>query len=260
MMIAKRAAIGAVYLFGVNLLAGWAAVTFRYPSLWGNSDVFAEYAVPLPLGWALDHWLSMTPLTLAIFAMPKWSGVQIRQFRFLLIGVLLTAVMLEFIMGGGRWHRVPFLLFPIIDASTALGLTFLRSRRALRISFAIAFAGAIAAVLLPSLIDDIRSSQRDAQLERVRSDDGWFQSRGVTSDGLQTIYRLELETGADERSLDELCYDALSAYEQMLEIREPDDRTDPVIQFIRSESSPRAIGEARYSARGRWLCEIELAR
>lgn len=256
----KRAAVAAAYLFGVNLLAGWAAVTFRYPSLWGNSDVFAEYAIPLPLGWAFVHWLSMAPLTLAIFALPRWSDLQVRKFRLLLAGVLLGAVALDFGMGGGRWHRVPFLLFPLVDASTGLALSFLRSKRALLISAAIALAGTFAMITIPNWMEQQRVSKRDARLEQVESDRGWFRSRGVESDGLQTIYRLELEKGIDQHSRDELCYDALTAYERMLEIREPDDRTDPIVHFIKTESSHPTSGEARYSSNGRWLCEIDLAR
>ena len=71
---------------------------------------------------------------------------------------------------------------------------------------------------------------------------------------------MALAAGSDQPTHDELCVDALSAYEQMLEIREPDSRTEPLLHFVGDGPEPQPMGEARYSGHGRWLCHIELAR
>ena len=107
----------------------------------------------------------MAPLAFAVFSMRDWPAARIRHFRVLLLGVLATSVALDLFIGGGRWHRFPFLLFPIVDASAALVLTLLRSKPALRIAAAIATAGAITIVALSNVISGVRAVHIEAELE-----------------------------------------------------------------------------------------------
>ncbi|MCW8965017.1 MAG: hypothetical protein OQL16_14575 [Gammaproteobacteria bacterium] len=100
------------FVIFVNILAGYTAIYFDYPSLWNVDPDFSEYALPVPFTWALAHWPSML-----IFGVPLLS-VSITQtrsiYRYRLIS---TAVFLLCLLELDA--KIPFLLFPKIDAMTA---------------------------------------------------------------------------------------------------------------------------------------------
>lgn len=137
-----RIAIGLAFLLVVNLLAGWLAQELRYPSLWGNSQVFAEYAWPLPYGWSMVHWVSMLPLAFVVAALPGWPPSRLVRTRWILLGLLAAVLFVEVEWPYGRLNRIPFLLFFAVDFSVAL-LVSLAIRPPLR-----ALAGAAALLVL----------------------------------------------------------------------------------------------------------------
>ena len=118
-----------VFLIVVNLACGLIAVEFRYPSLWGGRDVFKEYALPLHLSWAIAHLPSMLIMCVLLFRMPEWDEAQITKIRCVfLVGVALC-IAIEFIYGGGKFHRIPFVLFVLVDLSVAYALSLLLHQR-----------------------------------------------------------------------------------------------------------------------------------
>ena len=118
-----------LFLVAANLICGFIAVEFRYPSLWGGSDVFNEYAMPLSLSWALAHWPSMLLACALLFRMPELRGAQVSSIRLgLLIGIA-CCIAIEFLYGGGRFHRIPFVLFFLVDLSLAYVLSLLLYKR-----------------------------------------------------------------------------------------------------------------------------------
>lgn len=121
-----RISLALTFLIAANVLAGVAAVHLGYPSLWGNSKVFLEYALPLPFGWGLAHWLSMTPLAFLIFHLPNWDERRLVRARWVLSVLLLMLIATALVWSGWRWRKVPFVLFPLVDGALALvvSLTF----------------------------------------------------------------------------------------------------------------------------------------
>lgn len=118
-----------IFLIIVNLACGFIAVEFRYPSLWGTSDVFTEYALPLQLSWASAHWPSMLTLSVLLFRMRRWNEAQISKTRFALLTGIALCIAIEFIFGGGKFHRIPFVLFILVDLSAAYILSLLLHQR-----------------------------------------------------------------------------------------------------------------------------------
>ena len=118
-----------VFLIVVNLACGFIAVEFRYPSLWGGSDVFEEYALPLHLSWAIAHWPSMLILCALLFRMREWDEAQITKIRYVFLVGIVLCIAIEFIYGGGKFHRIPFVLFVLVDLSAAYALSLLLHQR-----------------------------------------------------------------------------------------------------------------------------------
>lgn len=118
-----------VFLIVVNLACGSIAVEFHYPSLWGGSDLFIEYALPLHLSWATAHWPSMLILCVLLFRMRGWGEAQITKIRCVLLAGIALCIAIEFIYGGGKFHRIPFVLFVLVDLSVAYGLSLLLHQR-----------------------------------------------------------------------------------------------------------------------------------
>ncbi|MEZ5462105.1 hypothetical protein [Dokdonella sp.] len=112
----RRLLVLLAFLICVNLLAGYAAITLGYPSLYNVKSSFSEYAVPLPFYWGFLHIPSMLVYGTGLVLLPgpgqKWTG----YFRILC--VLSFALLLM------EWDRkIPFLLFPKVDALAALAFS-----------------------------------------------------------------------------------------------------------------------------------------
>ena len=119
-----RLGLAALYLLSVNLLSGYLAVTFRYPSLWGNvTGLFGEYAYPLPFSWALAHLVTMLPLTMLVTGIPFWEQKRLVQARWVCIAALAVCVGVEVSDGIHRFKKTPFVLFWMVDSSLFLMLT-----------------------------------------------------------------------------------------------------------------------------------------
>ncbi|MBT7952045.1 MAG: hypothetical protein HN764_10510 [Gammaproteobacteria bacterium] len=97
-----------IYLGGANLLAGFVAVWFRFPSLWGNGEVFIDYALPVNFTYALSHWPSLLLCAAPIMQMADWNTRQIRRIRKICLILLL-------VIAYGLIEKIPFALFPAID-------------------------------------------------------------------------------------------------------------------------------------------------
>ena len=99
------------YLVLVNLACGLIAVEFRYPSLWGGSNIFEEYAYPLPLSRAMAHLPSMGMMSVILYRMPSFSEGSLTKTRRGILIALTLCIALEFVLGGGKFAQTPFLLF-----------------------------------------------------------------------------------------------------------------------------------------------------
>ena len=250
-----RILIAMVFLVGVNLASGLFAVEFGYPSLWGNSKVFAEYAYPLPMGWAFAHWLTMLPLAWVAYAMWEWPGPRLRMLRWSLAAAMVTCVVLDLVQGGGRWHRVPFLLFALVDLSAIFGLSLLMSKRTLMFAVPVGVLGLLSAAITPVLLDAAVDRNRNIEFDRIVSKNALLRPVSVRRLGEQTVYAIEIlrrETAASEEAI---CDDAVWVYEEMLRLHEPEDGTVPVIEFSK-QGETAVAGTARYTTHGRWLCQV----
>ena len=104
------------------LLAGAIAAGSGMPSLWGGgSGVFAEYALPLPMGWGLMHVPGLVAFGLLLSATAadpsKWRPAAQRLALGTLIGVGVAALLIEAIRG------LPLLMYLCVDAITLLAVT-----------------------------------------------------------------------------------------------------------------------------------------
>ena len=97
-----------IYMIAANLLSGFIAVWFRFPSLWGNGEVFIDYAQPVSFTYALSHWPSLLLLAVPIIKMPDWNVMQIRRFRKICV---ISFLLLSY----GLLEQIPFALFSAVD-------------------------------------------------------------------------------------------------------------------------------------------------
>ena len=112
-----RVLVFIIFIVSVCLLAGYIAVKFRYPSLFNAEPSFAEYAIPHLFSWAFIHLPSMAIYGFPLLFLPKIHRKYTRYFRiFCICSFLLLLLELD--------EKIPFLLFPKIDALVALTLSF----------------------------------------------------------------------------------------------------------------------------------------
>lgn len=112
-----RVLVFIIFIVSVCILAGYVAVKFRYPSLFNAEPSFAEYAIPYLFSWAFIHLPSMAIYGSPLLFLPKIHKKYTRYFRIFCICSFLL-LLLEFD------EKIPFLLFPKIDALVALILSF----------------------------------------------------------------------------------------------------------------------------------------
>lgn len=224
----------AAYLLAVNLLAGYVAVALSYPSLWGGGDVFKEYAVPIPYGWAMMHWLTMAPLAVLLYGLPAWPAVKQQKFRWILLACIAACVAIEFIYGGGRWHRIPFVLFPLIDVTTVLMLSAMYlSFSVLRVLIPAFVVVTTLGYFAPAVMEEFQRRSSADSVEGLTSRNGLLRSVSVYQEKDSTIYSMELlvivNAGASTESV---CIDAVFLYERVLALQEPFDNSKPVVRFM----------------------------
>lgn len=102
-----------VFIISVNLLSGYIAVWLRFPSLWGSSNIFFEYAFPVHLAWGLMHIPSFVIIGLLLLLLSSWNQSQIQRFR-------ITCICLFLILLYGVMEKIPFALYPAVDLLVAL--------------------------------------------------------------------------------------------------------------------------------------------
>lgn len=105
-----------IYLISVNLISGYIAVWLRFPSLWGNSQIFIDYAMPLGLTWALSHWPSMILVSIPLLRLVHWNARLINRFRIICLSIFLILIY-------GVIEKIPFALFPCVDLIVAFFLS-----------------------------------------------------------------------------------------------------------------------------------------
>ena len=101
-----------VFIISVNLLSGYVAVWLRFPSLWGTSNIFFEYAFPLNLTWGFAHIPSFVLISIPLFLLSSWNQTQIQRFRIICVGLFLLLLY-------GVMEKVPFALYPAVDLFVA---------------------------------------------------------------------------------------------------------------------------------------------
>lgn len=112
-----RVLVFVIFLFIVSLLAGYVAIKLRYASLYNVTASFAEYAIPLPFYWGMLHIPSMLIYGVPLLALSVLREKFIKYFRvFCICSFLLLLLELD--------KKIPFLLFPKIDALIALIFSF----------------------------------------------------------------------------------------------------------------------------------------
>lgn len=108
--------IFSLFLLAVNLLAGFVAVWLNYPSLFNTQVSFSEYAIPLPFTWALAHWPSILIYGIPLLYLTKNKGKFLFYYR-LFCAVSFALLLLQIT------EKIPFVLFPAVDAFTGLTLS-----------------------------------------------------------------------------------------------------------------------------------------
>jgi len=101
-----------IFIVSVNLLSGYIAVWLRFPSLWGTSNIFFEYAFPLNLTWGLAHIPSFMVLSIPLFLLSGWNQAQIQRFRIICVCLFLLLLY-------GVMEKIPFALYPAVDLFVA---------------------------------------------------------------------------------------------------------------------------------------------
>lgn len=189
-----RAGMGLAYLLAVNLLAGWLAVELRYPSLWGGSDVFAEYALPLPYGWAMAHWVSMLPLAFVVAALPGWPEQRLLRLRWTLLALLALVALVEVDWTYFKLERIPFMLFFAVDLSLALllSLVFRPPLRVLGGAALVALLGIVGVRLWLVPDDDSRGHASAPERAGPAPGDGPAEPRRADSQGLFSDTEVQL--------------------------------------------------------------------
>lgn len=135
-----------VFTVTVCVLSGWLGVTLNYPSLFNVRPRFGEYAYPLPFTWALTH----IPFLL-IFGLPlayhhRQTAKVILYFRWFCLVTFLVLMDLVLVEVD---DKIPFLLFPKVDAAVALIFSLILvppSRRRQPVLFSISLLGLLAAL------------------------------------------------------------------------------------------------------------------
>ena len=113
--VSNRRRFGILLLFfvSVSLLAGYVAITLGYPSLYNVKPGFAEYALPWPFCWGMLHIPSMLLYGVPLALLPEMRSKQVAWYRaFCAVSFVLLLLELD--------RKIPFLLFPKIDAMLAL--------------------------------------------------------------------------------------------------------------------------------------------
>ena len=109
----RRLGLLLLFLVSVSLLAGSIAITLGYPSLYKVEPDFAEYALPLPFCWGLLHIPSMFLYGIPLALLPEMRSKHVAWFRaFCAASFVLLLLELN--------RKIPLLLFPKVDAVTAL--------------------------------------------------------------------------------------------------------------------------------------------
>ncbi len=274
-----RIAIGLAFLLAVNLLAGWLAVELRYPSLWGNQEVFAEYAWPLPYGWAMVHWVSMLPLAFLVAALPGWPQQRLVRARWILLGLLAAVLFVEVDWQYGRLNRIPFLLFFAVDFGLAL-LISLAIRPPWRTLAGVTVVAALGIAVIRYLAapeprsdaSDEPPAEQPAPFEPAPRDAG-----GFFTDSEVSVLRAERELRITLFLADtvepgrpplpeDICRAAESRYAELAAVRvRPEGYRERVYFMAHPWFEPQRkyvypAGEAGRDSAGRWTCAFEYPR
>ncbi len=137
------------WLPGALLFSAWVAGVYGYQSIWGgSSDIFLDYALPIPLATGTLHWPSLVAVGILVSTM---IGAESKTIRNRAIGLLIVFAIGVAMLGGPNspsdylyavtsprmthvygLNRNPLALFVLCDAvlgSLVAMVIALRSRR-----------------------------------------------------------------------------------------------------------------------------------
>lgn len=229
------------FLIAVNLLAGLAAEGLGYPSLWTASrEVFAEYALPLPLTWGLAHWATMGPLAFLIAALPRLTPARLRTVQAALGIGLLLALAVEVDLAYGKLEKIPFALFAIVDFTVALLITLcyaaplkLLAGAAVAIPLLVVTTAAVVRLTAPQP----ETAARPAPVRGAAAGDRLFSDRDLAVRWVEQEIRLTLLVadpvgpGVGPAPAD-ICSAARAAWPEVAELHRQHPEFDAYIQFL----------------------------
>ncbi len=108
-----RMLIFCLFLTTSSLLAGYLAIKLQFPSLYNVNASFAEYAIPFPFYWGFMHIPFMLIYGIPLLLSHRTKLRYVNYFRLFCVASFLTLLLTVNL-------KIPFLLFPTIDAITAL--------------------------------------------------------------------------------------------------------------------------------------------
>ena len=108
--------------------SGLLAVGLRMPSLWGTSEIFLEYAAPLPMSWGLLHLPTLLGLGVLVVAGARRPTDWLLPLRYSCVGLLLAVIVVTTLSESLR--EFPLTLYAGVDAILGLCASFLLAGRA----------------------------------------------------------------------------------------------------------------------------------
>jgi hypothetical protein len=204
--VRKRLLILFAFLVCVNLLAGYVAITLDYESLYTVKAKFGEYALPLPFCWGFVHIPSMFLYGSLLALLPGAHKKYVGYFRIFCVASF-ALLLLE--MG----EKIPFLLFPKIDALTALLFSLIvvpPNRKENPVLVAAIKLSGVAATLLLGYLCYSFWAHLTPRITTTRYQDGAFELRSISIKAdfhKRMTFEVDLTTNLAE---DQLCVQAQS--------------------------------------------------
>lgn len=253
---AGRLGLVVLFFLTVNLGSGLLAVEFRYPSLWGNREVFHEYAYPAPYNWAIVHILSMVPLAYLVYQLPDLTPNRVRFWQVLSLVALVILFFIEVKLPYGRLRNIPFALFFIVDVVTLIVITCLFNPPWKTLIGLAVIVGLVSGYQIVTSIDfaTISVGSKSEQSAPV----GFFSevdevSRPDYTEYVAVVTEIVGPNMGPDRG--EICDQA----EQLIQRGSPDILILMVHPWFEPEKKyVYFAGESKYDAAGNWVCGYQL--
>jgi len=252
------------FVIVVNLLAGYTAIYFNYPSLWGGNLAFSEYAFPVPLTWALSHWPSMLIFGIPLLFPSITQAKAVYRYR-LVCAVTFLLCLLELDA------KIPFVLFPKVDALTAFVFSLIIAPPNRQQNPALAPAVWASSIMIVLLLIYTGYSAWQHRTPTIRSSHlvgGLFELQSIeVDDGYrkELIFTVDLKDG---QSREQTCESAQKMATELLREYPFDNDYHKVVYLIfkprdaGTDFSPYSLGEVSLNSRdkdsnGQFACYIK---